>query len=57
MDTLERHLRGRDMPLYLAKLELIHATNSVFLSSVTSLPFSQRPESSRSEEKGSGACR
>lgn len=53
MDTLERHLRGRDMPIYLAKLELIHATNSVFLSSVTSLPFRQRPEISRSEEKGS----
>ena len=57
MDTLERHLRGRDMPIYLAKLELIQSTNSSFLSSVTSLPFGQRPSQSLSEEKGNGMQR
>ena len=54
MDTLEHHLRGRDTPIYLAKLELISATNSVFLSSVTSLPFQQRPGKNRDEENGNG---
>ena len=41
-DNLERNLRGRDTPIYLAKLELIQSTGSIFLSSVTSLPFDQR---------------
>ena len=41
-DNLERNLRGRDTPIYLAKLELIQSTGSFFLSSVTSLPFDQR---------------
>lgn len=41
-DTLERHLRGGDMPIYLAKLELIHSAGSVFVSAVTNLPFRQR---------------
>ena len=54
MDTLERHLRGRDIPIYLAKLELIQSTNSAFLSSVASLPFGQRLNRSRAEEKGNG---
>lgn len=41
-DNLERNLQGRDTPIYLAKLELIQSTGSIFLSSVTSLPFDQR---------------
>ena len=41
-DNLERHLRGRDIPIYLAKLELIHSAGSMFLASVTNLPFHQR---------------
>ena len=41
-DNLERRLRGRDIPIYLAKLELLHSAGSVFLVSVTNLPFSQR---------------
>ena len=41
-DNLERNLRGCDTPIYLAKLELIQSTGSIFLSSVTSLPFDQR---------------
>lgn len=40
-DDLSRHLRGRDLPLYLAKLELIHSAGGVFVGSVTSLPFQQ----------------
>ncbi len=41
-DNLERRLRGRDIPIYLAKLELLHSAGSMFLVSVTNLPFSQR---------------
>lgn len=41
LDDLSRHLRGRDLPLYLAKLELIHSAGGVFVGSVTSLPFQQ----------------
>lgn len=41
LDDLNRHLRGRDLPLYLAKLELIHSAAGVFLGGVTSLPFQQ----------------
>ena len=41
MDDLSRHLRGRDLPLYLAKLELIHSAGGVFVGSVTNLPFQQ----------------
>lgn len=42
IDNLEKHLRGRDIPIYLAKLELIHSAGSMFLASVTNLPFGQR---------------
>ena len=41
LDDLSRHLRGRDLPLYLAKLELIHSAGGVFVGGVTSLPFQQ----------------
>ena len=57
MDTLENHLRGRDMPIYLAKLELIQSMNSAFISSVTSLPFQQRPERDRHAENKNGLQR
>ena len=49
-DNLERRLRGRDIPIYLAKLELIHSAGSMFLASVTNLPFRQRL--SREMEQG-----
>lgn len=41
LDDLCHHLRGRDLPLYLAKLELIHSAAGVFVGGVTSLPFQQ----------------
>ncbi|MBQ6206494.1 MAG: hypothetical protein IJK52_05385 [Oscillospiraceae bacterium] len=41
-DSLSKHLLGQDVPIYLAKLELIRSAGSVFLSSVTNLPFKQR---------------
>ena len=47
-DTLERHLLGGNMPIYLAKLELIHSAGSLFIGSVTNLPFRQKI---KSEEK------
>ena len=41
-DNLEHRLKGRDLPIYLAKLELLHSAGSTFLVSVTNLPFAQR---------------
>ncbi len=40
-DSLSRRLSGETLPIYLAKLELIHSTGGVFLNSVTDLPFDQ----------------
>lgn len=40
-DGLSKRLGGGDIPIYLAKLELIHSTGGVFLSSLTDLPFGQ----------------
>ena len=44
IDNLEHRLKGRDIPIYLAKLELLHSAGSTFIVSVTNLPFSQRVE-------------
>ena len=41
-DDLSQHLKGRETPIYLAKLELIQSTDRVFLGHVTNLPFEQR---------------
>ena len=40
-DNLNRSLAGGDLPIYLAKLELIRSTGGMFLSGVTDLPFGQ----------------
>jgi len=42
IDNLDRSLKGRDIPIYLAKLELLHTAGSMFIVSVTNLPFGQR---------------
>ncbi|MBE6910317.1 MAG: hypothetical protein E7474_12215 [Ruminococcaceae bacterium] len=42
IDNLDRRLKGRDIPIYLAKLELLHTAGSMFIVSVTNLPFGQR---------------
>ena len=47
--ALTPHLRGRELPLYLAKLELIHSAGGVFVGGVTNLPFQQQ-----AREEGSG---
>ena len=52
MDDLSRHLRGRDLPLYLAKLELIHSAGGVFVGGVTSLPFQQTVQSEGTAKAG-----
>ena len=54
IDNLERRLKGRDIPIYLAKLELLHSAGSMFLVSVTNLPFAQRitQEASSSADGG-----
>ena len=54
MDALSRHLLGRDVPLYLAKLELIHSAGGVFVGTVTNLPFQQQV-AGEGESKGGGA--
>lgn len=41
LDNLEHHLKGRDIPIYLAKLALLNSVGGVFISSVTNLPFHQ----------------
>ena len=53
-DNLEQRLKGRDIPIYLAKVELLHSAGSMFIVSVTDLPFEQRvtQESSSSGEGG-----
>lgn len=51
-DTLARHLAGNDLPIYLAKLELVHSTGGVFLSSATELPFEQCIRRERLAESG-----
>lgn len=53
MDNLERHLAGRDVPIYLAKLELINSASGVFLGGVTNLPFGQ---SVRRERENAGTA-
>lgn len=40
-DSLERRLMGGGLPIYLAKIELVHSTGGVFLNTVTDLPFGQ----------------
>lgn len=40
-DTLAQHLDGADLPIYLAKLELVRSTGGIFLNSATDLPFEQ----------------
>ena len=54
IDNLEHRLKGRDIPIYLAKLELLHSAGSTFVVSVTNLPFTQRitQESSSSDDGG-----
>ena len=51
-DDLDRHLRGRDLPIYLAKLELIHSAGGVFVGAVTSLPFQQMMTGERDTQAG-----
>jgi hypothetical protein len=48
-DSLERRLRGRDVPIYLAKLRLVTSAGKSFIRSVINLPFAQKPE-----ERGRG---
>jgi len=42
VDSLEKQLSGTTLPIYLAKLELIHSAGGTFISSVTSLPLEQK---------------
>ena len=42
VDSLEKRITGTSLPIYLAKLEIVHSAGSAFVSSVTSLPLEQR---------------
>ena len=42
VDNLEKRVAGESLPIYLAKLELVHSAGGTFVSSVTSLPMEQR---------------
>ena len=53
-DNLEQRLKGRDIPIYLAKLELLHSAGSMFIVSVTDLPFAQRVTQESSSAGDSG---
>ncbi|MPM08620.1 hypothetical protein SDC9_54934 [bioreactor metagenome] len=53
-DALEQHLLGRDIPIYLAKLELINSAGGVFLGGVTNLPFGQSVRQSRESRSSFG---
>ena len=53
-DALEQHLLGRDIPIYLAKLELINSAGGVFLGGVTNLPFGQSVRQSRESRSSIG---
>ncbi|MCR4745447.1 MAG: hypothetical protein K5894_09500 [Lachnospiraceae bacterium] len=41
-DNLADHIREKNVPIYLAKIELIHSTVSMFINMITDLPFDQR---------------
>ena len=49
-DTLTKHMLGRQLPIYIAKLDLIASTDRVFLGTVTNLPFAQRLSSQSSSQ-------
>lgn len=40
-DSLSKNIAGSDLPIYLAKLELVRSTGGVFLGGVMELPFGQ----------------
>ena len=52
-DNLARHTAGSDLPLYLAKIELIWSAGGMFVGGVTDLPFRQAvAQDSISQSKG-----
>ena len=57
VDSLEKQTYGASLPIYLAKLELVHSAGGVFISSVTSLPFEQRLTAQGGDNGGSGGQR
>ncbi len=54
-DSLERHTRGLDLPIYLAKLELIQSAGGMFVGGVTGLPFRQAVRRETSARTQGGA--
>ncbi|SKB73151.1 hypothetical protein SAMN06296386_104242 [Lachnospiraceae bacterium] len=41
-DNLAEHIREKEIPIYLSKIELIHSTGNVFINTLTDLPFGQK---------------
>lgn len=54
VDSLDKHLAGAVLPIYLAKLELIQSSGNVYISTVTNLPFDQVLSDSVSSSNGGG---
>lgn len=55
-DSLKKRMSGGELPIYLAKLELINSTSGVFIGGVTNLPLGQllqrqKQASSQSKDK------
>ena len=54
LDSLERHTKGIDLPLYLAKLELIWSAGGMFVGGVTNLPFRQSMAGEKISQRQAG---
>ena len=55
-DTLTKRLRGKQIPIYLAKLELINATDRVFVASVMNLPYGQALMGKKAMQSAAGGA-
>lgn len=54
-DSLKDRLAGRDLPIYLAKLDMIPSGDSPIISGMTSLPFMQRARGRESSNNAATA--
>ena len=55
-DTLSRRMQGKQIPIYLAKMELISATDRVFIGSVLNLPFKQEMTGKKTLQASAGGA-
>jgi len=55
LDRPEHHLLGRDIPIYLAKIDLINSAGGVFIGGVTNLPFGQSVKKERGAQSAASS--